>query len=63
MVQLRKTAPAGPLEGSVEEVDTGKQARFCSEHELIGFLRARLAHMLQSNEEKEEIDERHGGSQ
>lgn len=58
MVQLRKTAHTGPLEGSVEEVDTGKQARFSSENELIGFLRANRAHMWRSNEGTEEIDER-----
>lgn len=62
MVQLRKTAHTGPLEGSVEEVDTGKQARFSSENELIGFLRARLAHM-RSNLEREQTDERNDDSQ
>ena len=31
------------LEGSVEEVDTGKEIHFRSEKELIRFLRARIA--------------------
>lgn len=34
---------AGPLEGMVEEVDTGKQSQFRSENELIAFLRGRFA--------------------
>lgn len=31
------------MEGLVEEVDTGQQAKFVSENELIEFLRARFA--------------------
>lgn len=42
IVQLRKATP-GSLEGSIEEVDTGEQAKFHSESELIGFLRERFA--------------------
>ena len=38
VVQLRKATPGSQLEGLVEEVDTGKQAKFLSEDELIGFL-------------------------
>jgi hypothetical protein len=41
------------LEGSVEEVDTGKQIRFLSENDLIGFLRERFAQTLRSQREKE----------
>lgn len=43
MVQLRKAAQGNALEGTVEEVDTGQQAKFHSESELIGFLRERFA--------------------
>ena len=34
---------AGSMEGSVEEVDSGKEIHFRSEYELIGFLRERFA--------------------
>lgn len=34
---------AGQMEGSVEEVDTGKQVQFRSADELVGFLRERFA--------------------
>ena len=43
VVQLRKAAPGGTFEGLVEEVDTGKQARFRSQKELIAFLEERFA--------------------
>ena len=46
VVQLRKTKQCMPncqMEGSVEEVDTGKQFHFRSEEELIFFLRERFA--------------------
>jgi hypothetical protein len=48
VVQLQKprraeTGETGQLEGSVEEVDTGKQCRFRSGEELIQFLRERFA--------------------
>ena len=48
MVVLRKAGyeTAGQMEGSVEEVDTGKNSRFRSETELIEFLRERFAEIL-----------------
>jgi hypothetical protein len=50
VVQLRKTrqALAGQLEGSVEEVDTGKQLQFRSQYELIAFLRERFAEICRN---------------
>lgn len=42
VVQLSNQAAAGPLKGSVEEVDTGREARFSTEEELIEFLREGL---------------------
>lgn len=44
-MQLREASQgmAGPIEGCVEEVDTGKQCRFGTEEDLIGFLRERFA--------------------
>lgn len=55
VVQLRKITSGShlesrPLEGVVEEVDTGKQAKFLSENELIEFLRERLAYTDRSSE-------------
>ena len=44
---------AGQMEGSVEEVDTGKQSQFHTEDELIGFLRERFAESCQSSPRKE----------
>ena len=46
VLQIRTAgkATAGHMEGSVEEVDTGKAIQFRSEKELIGFLRERIAH-------------------
>ena len=58
VVKLRETTQYSQLEGWVEEVDTGKQTRFDSDHELIGFLRERLAHIRQSYEQKEGTNER-----
>jgi hypothetical protein len=45
VVHLRKAKQGIPnqMEGSVEEVDTGKQFHFRSEDELIVFLRERFA--------------------
>jgi hypothetical protein len=45
VVRLRTASeePAGPIEGSVEEVDTGEPYRFRSEEELLQFLRLRFA--------------------
>jgi len=40
---LRKAIQADEMEGSVEEVDTGKQLHFRSQEELIVFLRERFA--------------------
>jgi hypothetical protein len=59
VVQLRKASQstASQIEGSVEEVDTGKQSRFRSENELIGFLRERFAE-IQSSSRKEGTNER-----
>jgi hypothetical protein len=48
VVQLRKVTQGNQLEGVVEEVDTGQQAKFLSEDELIEFLRKRFAHTQQS---------------
>ena len=53
VVQLRKVARGGKLEGMVEEVDTGKQAKFVCENELIVFLRERGAHSQSSDQYKE----------
>lgn len=58
VVRLRKVTHGNQLEGSVEEVDTGKQAKFFSENELIGFLRERFAQVGQSGRQKEETNER-----
>jgi hypothetical protein len=41
------------MEGSVEEVDTGKQSQFRSEDELIRFLRERFAETCQNLPRKE----------
>jgi len=46
-VQLRRVASDSQLEGIVEEVDTGKQAKFLSDGELIKFLRERFADTVQ----------------
>ena len=43
----------GELEGTVEEVDTGKQAKFLSEDVLIAFLREHFAQTRQSDQDKE----------
>ena len=53
VVQFRELTPAGQLEGVVEEVDTGKQAKFLSENELIGFLRVRFAETQQNDTKRE----------
>jgi hypothetical protein len=41
VVQLRNvgTGATGKMEGSVEEVDSGKESQFHSEDELLAFLR------------------------
>jgi hypothetical protein len=53
VVQLRKIAPDSQLEGVVEEVDTGKQAEFLSDRELIEFLRKRFIETMQRLQQKE----------
>ena len=52
-MQLRKIAPDSQLEGVVEEVDTGKQAKFLSDRELIEFLRQRFVETVQRLQQKE----------
>ena len=46
------------MEGTVEEVDTGRQARFISDNQLIAFLRECFAQMRQSDQGKEGTNER-----
>jgi hypothetical protein len=53
VVQLRKVTHGSQLEGVVEEVDTGTQAKFLSENELIEFLVRRFAQTQQSDQHKE----------
>jgi hypothetical protein len=57
VVQLRKSAQGDAFEGVVEEVDTGKQARFLSDGELIDFLRERFAHALLAEDERKKTNE------
>jgi len=58
VVQLRHVTEGSRLEGIVEEVDTGKQAKFLSESELIRFLRERFAQLQQGGQHKEGRSER-----
>ncbi len=58
VVQLRRVGQGGGLEGTVEEVDTGSQARFHSENELIAFLREHFALTHQNDQGKEGTNER-----
>jgi hypothetical protein len=53
VVQLRKVPQGSQLQGVVEEVDTGTQARFLSENELIEFLRQRFAQRQERDQHKE----------
>ena len=53
VVQLKKATLGRQLEGLVEEVDTGKQAKFLSQDELIGFLRDCFTPARQSDPQKE----------
>jgi len=50
VIQLRNVSQgtSDQMEGSVEEVDTGSQLYFHSEHELIAFLREHFAESRQS---------------
>jgi hypothetical protein len=53
VVQVQTATPTNQLEGLVEEVDSGKQARFHSETELLSFLRESFARNQQRQEEKD----------
>jgi hypothetical protein len=53
VVQVRKITHGSQMEGVVEEVDTGIQAKFHSESELIEFLRQRFAQTRQGDQYKE----------
>jgi hypothetical protein len=53
VVQLQRPTSGGKLDGSVEEVDTGRQARFRSEEELIAFLRECLAQVWKNDQQME----------
>jgi hypothetical protein len=53
VVQIQTVTPTNQLEGLVEEVDSGTQARFRSETELLSFLRERFARNQQRHEEKD----------
>jgi hypothetical protein len=53
VVQLHKITQGGQLEGVVEEVDTGMQARFLSESDLIKFLRERIVQTRQSEQKRD----------
>lgn len=56
VVQLKKAAQGSQLEGLVEEVDTGKQAKFLSGDELIGFLRECSACALPGDQQNRRKD-------
>jgi hypothetical protein len=58
VVRLSKATDGSRLVGSVEEVDTGKQARFVTENELIEFLQERFAQAAQGRRQKEGRNER-----
>jgi hypothetical protein len=57
VVQLCKLTQSSQLEGVVEEVDTGKQAKFLSENELIEFFRECFANAQQSDQHKKGTNE------
>ena len=48
----------GGLEGTVEQVDTGEQAIFLFENELIAFLREHFAQTRQNQQRRKERNER-----
>jgi len=50
----------GQIEGSVEEVDTGREIRFQSGTELLAFLRERVA-QIRDTSRKEKPDEHDDG--
>ena len=58
VVQVRKVTRGSELEGTVEEVDTGSQAKFLSGNELITFLREHFAQTRQNDQGKEGTNER-----
>jgi hypothetical protein len=60
VVQVKKVTRGSQLAGVVEEVDTGEQARFHSENDLIEFLRERFAGTQQSHQHKEGTNEPKG---
>jgi hypothetical protein len=53
VVQLQNTNLDDQLEGLVEEVDSGLQARFRSDAELLSFLRERFARIQKTHDESE----------
>ena len=67
VVRVLTARARGPLEGLVEEVDTGTQARFRSGNELIRFLRNRVIQMQremqQGSQTREGSNERHRENQ
>jgi hypothetical protein len=60
IVQLRKVTK-DQLEGVIEEVDTGKQAKFLSDIELIAFVRERSTHAQQRAQQEEGPNEPNDG--
>jgi hypothetical protein len=61
VVQLGKATQGREFEGSVEEVDSGRQAKFHSENELIEFLRERFAQSRQGEPEEGGANARKNG--
>jgi hypothetical protein len=57
VVQLKKITLGSELEGTVEEVDTGRQTKFLSENELIAFLRENFAQTRQNDNGQEGTNE------
>jgi hypothetical protein len=55
VVRVRNARPGTGLEGSAEEVDTGKHTKFLSEDELIEFLRARYLQALETDQGSAEV--------
>jgi hypothetical protein len=63
VVQLRKiTEGSSQFEGLVEEVNTGIQAKFLSENELIEFLRDRFDHTQQSEKYRKGMNDANNDS-
>jgi hypothetical protein len=57
VVQFRKVSRGSEFEGTVEEVDTGRQAKFLCENDLIAFLRENFAQTRQNDKDKEGTNE------